>query len=334
MARAPHLPLTRAARRPAAIVAMTVALLSLAPPPASAARIPTIRVRDAQAAESTAKLLFAVKVRGRHARPLTVRFETADETATAGEDYEAVSGKLRFRPRQKVRRIVVPVLGDAVDEPDETFRLRLRKTRGGRLVDRVALGTILDDDPGLEEPTGALVINEVDYDQVGTDDAEFLEVLNSSTQNVDLPGVELHLVNGSTLASYEVIDLSSPGALGPGSYLLVAMAAVTGPSGTPRIEMAPGVAMQNGPDGLALVLRDAAGCTLLDALSYEGALNGATLEGCDGLHDLVEGTPTSAADSNADPGSLARLPDGTDTNDAATDWAFTATLTPGAANAA
>jgi hypothetical protein len=72
--------------------------------------------------------------------------------------------------------------------------------------------------------------------------------------------------------------------------------------------------------------------SLLDALSYEGEIRAATIGGS--TFDLVEGTPTTAADSNADAGSLSRLPDGTDTNNAATDWAFTTTPTPGAANVA
>ena len=50
----------------------------------------------------------------------------------------------------------------------------------------------------------------------------------------------------------------------------------------------------------------------------------------------MEGTALAAtvADSNTDNGSLARLPDGQDTNDAAADWRFTTTPTPGAANVA
>ena len=42
----------------------------------------------------------------------------------------------------------------------------------------------------------------------------------------------------------------------------------------------------------------------------------------------------SVADSNTVDGSLARIPDGQDTNDANADWEFTSTKTPGAANVA
>lgn len=48
----------------------------------------------------------------------------------------------------------------------------------------------------------------------------------------------------------------------------------------------------------------------------------------------VEGTALSPAlaDSNVEPMSLARLPDGHDGNNAATDWALTKTATPGLPN--
>ncbi|HSG12367.1 MAG TPA: hypothetical protein VLA22_00695, partial [Gaiellaceae bacterium] len=69
-------------------------------------------------------------------------------------------------------------------------------------------------------------------------------------------------------------------------------------------------------------------------LSYEGEIAAATIGGQ--VYDLVEGTalPASVADSNTVDGSLSRIPDGQDTNDAASDWAFTTTKTPGAANVA
>jgi hypothetical protein len=73
--------------------------------------------------------------------------------------------------------------------------------------------------------------------------------------------------------------------------------------------------------------------TLLDALSYEGSITMTTIPGV-GIVSLVEGTalPGAVLDSNTVVGSLCRLPDGTDTGDAASDWAFSATITPGAPN--
>jgi hypothetical protein len=71
---------------------------------------------------------------------------------------------------------------------------------------------------------------------------------------------------------------------------------------------------------------------VLDSLSYEGSIHAALIGS--GTYDLVEGTPLPAevADSNTVAGSLARLPSGSDTDEAATDWAFTTAVTPGNPN--
>ena len=166
--------------------------------------------------------------------------------------------------------------------------------------------------PPPPPPAGSarLVLNEVDYDQVGADTGGFVEVANVGDAAASLDGVAVVLVNGD---GSEVSRIALEGALAPGAYL--------------RVDADP----QNGaPDGVALVRLDPG--TLLDALSYEGEIRNASIDGR--TYDLVEGTPLPAdvVDSNTGPGSLVRLPDGRDTNDAARDWAFTTTPTPGAAN--
>jgi hypothetical protein len=45
--------------------------------------------------------------------------------------------------------VTVPVVGDALDEPDETFVVNLSNLVGspGRISDGQGVGTIVDDDP-------------------------------------------------------------------------------------------------------------------------------------------------------------------------------------------
>jgi hypothetical protein len=165
--------------------------------------------------------------------------------------------------------------------------------------------------PPPPPPVGGaeLVINEVDYDQVGTDGNGFVEIHNTGDAAADLADVDLVAVNGGDNAEYDRAELT--GTLAAGGYLAVAFE------------------LQNGaPDGLALLQ----GATLLDALSYEGAITAATIGGQ--TYNLVEGTALAAtvADSNTVAASLIRNPNGTDTNDAANDWAFTTTVTREAAN--
>jgi large repetitive protein len=182
-------------------------------------------------------------------------------------------------------------------------------------------------------PAGNLVINEVDYDNIGTDNDEFAEIYNGTGAAVNLTGYQLVLVNGSNNTTYLTVDLGQAGTLAAGQYLVVGSSTVMVPASALKINFA-GASnnIQNGsPDGIALV--NSTTMKLVDALSYEGSITAAVIAGL-GNVSLVEGTalPVAVADSNTVQGSLARLPDGTDTNNAATDWLFSNTPTPGAAN--
>ena len=184
-------------------------------------------------------------------------------------------------------------------------------------------------DPASQAP---LVINEVDYDNVGTDTTEFVEIYNASGGTVDLTGYLLSLVNGVGNVEYLSVDLSSAGTLAAGEYLVVSSSNVTVAAGAKVITFA-GLQdqIQNGsPDGIALVHSPSE--TLVDALSYEGSMTSVLVTGITGSVSLVEGTATIAADNNTSVGSLARCPNGSDSNDANSNWQFTATLTPGEAN--
>jgi len=145
----------------------------------------------------------------------------------------------------------------------------------------VSLKCVADDEPPPPPPPpppgqGKLVINEVDYDQVGTDADGFVEIHSTGDAAADLSNVERVAVNGGDSAEYAREQLT--GTLTGGGYVAVA------------------IELQNGaPDGLALL----EGATLLDALSYEGAITAATIGGQ--TYNLVEGTglPTTVEDSNA-----------------------------------
>jgi len=85
-----------------------------------------------------------------------VAYSTGDGTATGGSDYQIVSGVLSFVPGQTLQTISVPIIGDTVVEPDETFTVNLTAAALADIATPRGTGTILNDDV----PTG-LSVNDV-----------------------------------------------------------------------------------------------------------------------------------------------------------------------------
>jgi hypothetical protein len=183
-----------------------------------------------------------------------------------------------------------------------------------------------------------LVINEVDYDQINADNAEYIEIYNPTPASISLANFAVVLINGATNDAYPMatstIDLSPAGSIPAFGYLVIAGANIA--VSTPALKLDPGWTsdqVQNGsPDGVALV--DTSTNTLIDALSYEGSITMAEVPGIANPVSLVEGTVLSSAivDTNTAVGALCRSPNGKDTDSANADWRLCTTLTPGSAN--
>ncbi|MBA3541260.1 MAG: lamin tail domain-containing protein, partial [Deltaproteobacteria bacterium] len=221
-------------------------------------------------------------------------------------------------------------VGVAVNQVSQTFTY----TNNGMTGDSTLTATLgaSTSTATITVSTGVdhLVINEVEYDQmVNPDSTEFIEIYNPGASAVNLTGKQVLLVNGSGGAVYATIDLT--GTLAAKGYLVIAGANVT--VTLPATKLDPGWTMdeiQNGgPDGIALV--DNTAHTLIDALSYEGAMTMIDLPGFAASVSLVEGVAATAKDDNQ-AGSMCRSPNGQDTDQADADWKLCATLTPGTAN--
>jgi hypothetical protein len=124
-------------------------MLNGAPLGGSPAPLPSLSIDDVSQAEGNGgatNLAFNVTLSAPSTSPITVNYSTADGTASAGSDYSAVSGTITFAPGQTSRQIVVPVLGDATQEANETFVVKLAGASGATLARPQATGTIVNDD--------------------------------------------------------------------------------------------------------------------------------------------------------------------------------------------
>jgi predicted extracellular nuclease len=172
-----------------------------------------------------------------------------------------------------------------------------------------------DTESGLT--AAALVINEIDYDQISDDTAEFLEIRNNDSSTVDLSSYSIQMINGSNGTQYQLFTLPAVN-LAPGDYFVLCGNAANTPNCDLDVTPDTNLIQNGSPDAVALLF----GTTIVDTVSYEGNT----------VAPYTEGTGTSASDSNtiANIG-ISRFPDGVDTNQNNADFSLRC-ITPGEAN--
>ena len=97
--------------------------------------------------EDDVDVSFTVTLSGPSPTPVSVHYQTHDGTATvADEDYVAAGGTLTIPANTVTGTITVSVVGDAVFEGDETFRVDLSSPVGVAIADGQGVGTISNND--------------------------------------------------------------------------------------------------------------------------------------------------------------------------------------------
>jgi hypothetical protein len=97
----------------------------------------------------TLNAMVVVTLSEPHGNSCTVNYATSNGTATAGSDYNAVSGKLTFAKGQTSKSILVPVRGDRAFEADESFFVRLSNAKGAKIADNEGIVVITDNEPRI-----------------------------------------------------------------------------------------------------------------------------------------------------------------------------------------
>lgn len=104
----------------------------------------TVTVQEGNA--GTTNAVFTVSLSPAADETVTVRYQTADGTAIAGQDYTATGNTLTFAPGEISKTVTVPIIGDLTDEPDEYFTLQLINPTGAQTVFPRGRANITDDD--------------------------------------------------------------------------------------------------------------------------------------------------------------------------------------------
>ncbi len=158
----------------------------------------------------TTSATFTVTLSSPSASPVAVSYTTADGTALAGSDYQATSGTVPIAPGVLAATITVPVTGDALDEPDETFYVNISTTTTGiGVTDPQGLGGIVDND---NAPTISIAAAEVSEGDAGLTALSFTASLSApsgrataATYSTGGPGtatpaLDYQSVSGATVA--------------------------------------------------------------------------------------------------------------------------------------
>ena len=160
--------------------------------------------------------------------------------------------------------------------------------------------------------SASVVLNEIFYDAAGTDGGfQFVELYNREDHAVALLGYRLEAGDGAGPERWRIVWTGQPDDVIPphGRFVLGEGRVIPTPDRTLPVDL------ENGPDAVRLTAPDGA----RDVVGY-GALTYAS---------YFEGRPAEDVASGC---SLARMPDGRDTDDNAADFVALTPATPGAAN--
>jgi len=147
---------------------------------------PSIRISDVTVTETdpgaTVDAVLNVTLSAASSFPVSVNYATTTGTATSGVDYTPVSGTVSFAPGETSKPVAVTVLGDAINEVNETINVDLTAPVNATIADSRGVVTIAENDP-----LPSITINDISVPEgnSGTKTATFtLTLSGTSSRNV------------------------------------------------------------------------------------------------------------------------------------------------------
>jgi hypothetical protein len=177
--------------------------------------LPTLAIHDASVTEGnsgTANALFDVSLSVASGQTVTVRYATADGTATAGADYVATNGIVTFAPGTTNQTIAVGVLGDLLNEPSETFFVNLSNPTNAVLGDSGAMGSIDNNDP-----LPALAITDVTVTEGDSGTTDALFTISLSAASGQTVTVNFATADGTAVAGADYLATNGAVTFAPGT---------------------------------------------------------------------------------------------------------------------
>jgi uncharacterized repeat protein (TIGR01451 family) len=174
---------------------------------------PQLSIADVSVIEGnsgTTPAVFKVSLSAPYGGVVTVQYATADGTANAGSDYVATSGVLSFAAGETNKTITVQVIGDTLNETDETFFVNLSAPVNATLARPQAVGTIIDDDPA---PSISIADVSVKEGNSGTTPAVF--TISLSAPSAKPISVDFFTSDGTAIAPIDYLPAQGTVSFGP-----------------------------------------------------------------------------------------------------------------------
>lgn len=173
----------------------------------NAGALPRVEIQPSGIVEGSASnsyAVFTLNICPPVSREMVVSYVTSNGTALAGIDYASASGSIKFTPSSSFQAVAVPVFGDRLYEPDESFYLTLSSTGGIAFAQIAAVGTIFNDDASPSISIGDATVTEGDF---GTN---LLAIDISLSSAMETPvSVYFRLVEGSAKNGSDFVPFRS-----------------------------------------------------------------------------------------------------------------------------
>ncbi len=207
--------------------------------PPGAGPDPSISISDASVTEGnsgTVQTTVTVSLSRGSTEHLSVDFTTADNTATfSGSDYHSQSGRLVFAPGETSKTITLTVVGDTIDEANETFFLNLSQPVNASIADAQGVITITDDDNTTTQPpppSGSrpvISISDARVSEGDSDDTRVTVTVSLSSASTSNVTVDFRTVDGTaTFSGSDYWSMSGRLVFGPGETTRTLTATVVG----------------------------------------------------------------------------------------------------------
>ena len=173
---------------------------------------PRISINDKSVSEGntgSVNATFTVTLSAMYDADVTVHYDTANGTATAGSDYTGASGDVTVPRGSTTQTFTVAITGDRVAEPTEKYFVNLSAPTNAGISDGQGVGTILDNEPRIG-------INNVSKKEGQGNTTQFVFTVTLSAAYDQAVTVTYATANGSATAGSDYQSKSGTLTFAPG----------------------------------------------------------------------------------------------------------------------